>query len=184
FSMATRLGDARASGYAVSVVAAKPGPLATSSGLALVAERGLLRATGAVDTLVVAGGLGTRAAMRDRRLVAWIARTARRARRVASVCTGAFLLAEAGLLDGRRATTHWARCAALQRQFPSVRVERDPIFVRDGHVSTSAGITAGMDLALELVEDDFGRERALTVARWLVMFVRRPGGQSEFSVQL
>lgn len=184
FSMANRLGDARTPGYAVSVVAAKPGPVATSSGLALVAQRGIARTTGAVDTLVVAGGLGTRAALRDRRLVTWIARTARRARRVASVCTGAFLLAEAGLLDGRRATTHWARCAALQQRFPSVRVERDPIFVRDGNVFTSAGVTAGMDLALELVEEDFGRERALAVARWLVMFVRRPGGQSQFSVQL
>jgi len=184
FSMANRLGDARTPGYAVSVVAATSGPVATSNGLALVAQRGLARATGALDTLVVAGGLGTRAALRDRRLIAWIARTAGRARRVASVCTGAFLLAEAGLLDGRRATTHWARCAALQRQFPSVRVEQDPIFVRDGNVFTSAGVTAGMDLALELVEEDFGRERALNVARWLVMFVRRPGGQSQFSVQL
>jgi len=184
FSMANRLGDARTPGYDVSVVAAKPGLVATSSGLALVAQRGIARATGALDTLVVAGGLGTRAAVRDSRLLAWIARTARRSRRVASVCTGAFLLAEAGLLDGRRATTHWALCAALQRQFPSVRVERDPIFVRDGNVFTSAGVTAGMDLALELVEEDFGRERALTVARWLVMFVRRPGGQSQFSVQL
>jgi transcriptional regulator GlxA family with amidase domain len=100
------------------------------------------------------------------------------------VCSGAFLLAEAGQLDRRRATTHWALCEALQRRHPAVRVERDPIFVRDGHVYTSAGITAGMDLALELVEEDFGRELALTVARWLVMFLRRPGGQSQFSVQL
>jgi transcriptional regulator GlxA family with amidase domain len=103
---------------------------------------------------------------------------------VASVCTGAFLLAEAGLLDGRRATTHWARCDALQRRFPAVRVERDPIFVRDGNVFTSAGVTAGMDLALDLVEEDCGRDVALTVARWLVMFLRRPGGQSQFSAQL
>jgi len=137
-----------------------------------------------VDTLLVAGGLGTREAERDVRLVRWIERTATRARRVASVCTGAFLLARAGLLDGRRATTHWAMCPLLQRRFPQVRVARDPIFVRDGQVYTSAGITAGIDLALKLVEQDLGRELALTVARWLVMFLRRPGGQSEFSVQL
>jgi transcriptional regulator GlxA family with amidase domain len=184
FSMANRLGNARTPGYDVSIVAANPGPVTTSSGLTLVAQRGLARPTGELDTLLVAGGLGTRAAMRDRRFVAWIARTAMGARRVASVCTGAFLLAEAGLLDGRRATTHWALYEGLQRRFPAVRVERDPIFVRDGNVFTSAGITAGMDLALELVEEDFGRQRALQVARWLVMFVRRPGGQSQFSVQL
>ena len=184
FSIANRLGGTRTPGYDVSLVAARRGPVPTSSGLALLAQRGFDRASGAVDTLIVAGGLGTRAAMRDRRLIAWITRTSRRARRVASVCTGAFLLAEAGLLDGRRATTHWALCDGLQRRFPSVRVERDPIFVRDGNVFTSAGITAGMDLVLELVEEDFGRERALTVARWLVMFVRRPCGQSQFSVQL
>jgi transcriptional regulator GlxA family with amidase domain len=122
--------------------------------------------------------------MLDRRFVAWIARTAGDARRVASVCSGAYLLARAGLLDGRRATTHWSLCEDLQQRFPAVRVERDPIFVRDGNVFTSAGITAGMDLALELVEQDFGRQRALEVARWLVMFVRRAGGQSQFSVQL
>jgi len=182
FSLANRV--AGAPRYAVSIVAAKRGAVASSSGLTLVAQRGLAELTGSVDTLLVAGGVGSRAAMRDARLVAWIARTARRARRVASVCTGAFLLAEAGVLDGRRATTHWSLCEGLQRRFPAVRVERDPIFVRDGHVFTSAGVTAGMDLALELVEQDCGRALALDVARWLVMFLRRPGGQSQFSVQL
>jgi transcriptional regulator GlxA family with amidase domain len=156
----------------------------TSSGVALVASRGLTQATGRVDTLIVAGGLGTRPTVRDRRLIPWIARTALRARRVASVCTGAFLLGEAGLLDGKRATTHWYACDGLQRRFPAARVERDPIFVRDGNLITSAGITAGIDLALDLVEEDGGRELALTVARWLVMYLRRPGGQSQFSVQL
>jgi len=184
FAMANRLGEARMPRYAVSVVAPAAGPVATTGGLALVAQRSLAQATGPVDTLVVAGGEGTRSDARDPRLVPWIRRTARRARRVASVCTGAFLLAEAGLLDGRRATTHWAMCDALQRRFPTVRVERDPIFVRDGHVFTSAGITAGLDLALELVEEDCGRDAALRVARWLVMFLRRPGGQSQFSAQL
>jgi len=184
FALANRAGGTRAPRYAVSVVAPSAGAIATSGGLALIAQRTLAQATGPVDTLVVAGGEGTGPHLRDGRLVRWIARAARRARRVASVCTGAFLLAEAGLLDGRRATTHWAMCDALARRFPAVRVERDPIFVRDGHVFTSAGITAGIDLALQLVEEDCGRDVALTVARWLVMFLRRPGGQSQFSAQL
>jgi len=110
--------------------------------------------------------------------------TAPRARRVASVCTGAFLLARAGLLDGRRATTHWAWCEELARRFPQVAVERDPIFVADGNVRTSAGVTAGMDLALALVEEDLGPRAALEVARQLVLFVRRPGGQAQFSAGL
>ena len=101
-----------------------------------------------------------------------------------SVCTGAFLLASAGLLDGRRATTHWASCAELARRHPGVEVEPDPIFVRDGNVITSAGVTAGMDLALALVEEDLGREVALETARWLVLFLKRPGGQAQFSAQL
>lgn len=184
FALANRLAKPPGERYALSIVAPEAGHVATSSGLALVAPLGIARAGGRLDTLIVAGGLGTRPAERDPRLVPWIRRTARRARRVASVCSGAFLLAEAGLLDGRRATTHWGLCDALQRAFPAVRVERDPIFVRDGHVFTSAGITAGIDLALELLEQDLGRDLALAVARWLVVFLRRPGGQSQFSVQL
>jgi transcriptional regulator GlxA family with amidase domain len=184
FALANRLAKGRSPRYEISVVAKTAGPVATSSGLTIAAGRGIRQATGPVDTLVVAGGQGTRRAMADARLVSWIRRTALRARRVASVCSGAFLLGEAGLLDGRRATTHWAVCGALQRRYPAARVERDPIFVRDGKVSTSAGVTAGMDLALELVEEDGGRDLALSVARWLVMFLRRPGGQSQFSVQL
>jgi transcriptional regulator GlxA family with amidase domain len=184
FALANRVGTPPTPRYALSLVTPASGPFATSGGLPLVAHRSLAEAAGPVDTLIVAGGRGTHPGVRDPRLVPWVRRTARRARRVASVCTGAFLLAEAGLLDGRRATTHWEFCDALQRRFPTVRVERDPIFVRDGHVFTSAGITAGMDLALELVEDDLGRDLALRVARLLVMFLRRPGGQSQFSVQL
>jgi transcriptional regulator GlxA family with amidase domain len=184
FALANRLSPGRAPRYQISVLAAEAGAVSTSSGLSLLAGRGIRQATGPVDTLLVAGGQGTRAAMRDARLVSWIRHTAPRARRVASVCSGAFLLGEAGLLDGRRATTHWAVCEALQRRYPTARVEADPIFVRDGKVSTSAGVTAGMDLALELVEEDGGRDLALAVARWLVMFLRRPGGQSQFSVQL
>jgi transcriptional regulator GlxA family with amidase domain len=137
-----------------------------------------------IDTLIVAGGTGTRRAEEDERLIAWLGEAAKRSRRVASVCTGAFLLAKAGLLDGRRATTHWASCAELAERYPAVTVEPDPIFVRDGKVATSAGVTAGMDLALALVEEDVGREVALEAARWLVLFLKRPGGQAQFSAQL
>jgi len=184
FALANRLSRSPTPRYDISVVAVEAGPVVTSSGLPIAAHRDIRQATGPVDTLIVAGGLGVRAAMADARLVSWIRRAALRARRVASVCSGAFLLGEAGLLDGRRATTHWAACEPLQRRYPRARVERDPIFVRDGKVWTSAGITAGMDLALELVDQDGGRDLALSVARWLVMFLRRPGGQSQFSVQL
>jgi transcriptional regulator GlxA family with amidase domain len=116
--------------------------------------------------------------------VRWVKRAAGRSRRVASVCTGAFMLARAGLLDGRRAATHWASTEELARRHPLVTVDPDAIFVRDGDVWTSAGVTAGMDLALALVEDDLGRKVALDVARWLIVFVRRPGGQSQFSSHL
>jgi transcriptional regulator GlxA family with amidase domain len=139
---------------------------------------------GRVDTLVVVGGQGTGAAMREPALIAGVATLARRSRRVASVCSGAFLLAEAGLLDGRRATTHWSDCVQLARRFPTVTVDPDPIFVRDGDVWTSAGVTAGMDLALAMVEEDLGADVARKVARWLVLFVQRPGGQAQFSAQL
>jgi transcriptional regulator GlxA family with amidase domain len=122
--------------------------------------------------------------VRDEALLAWIVRAARRSRRVSSVCSGAYLLAAAGLLDGRRATTHWSECDRLASFFPAVTVEADPIFVRDGNMWTSAGVTAGMDLALALVEDDLGADAARQVARWLVLFVQRPGGQSQFSAQL
>jgi transcriptional regulator GlxA family with amidase domain len=171
-------------GYQTCLAAPQAGALRCSSGLQLVADIACERLRGPIDTLLVAGGEGTRAAAADPALVAWIARAAERSRRVASVCSGAFLLAQAGLLDGRRATTHWASAADLARLFPTVRVEADPIYVRDGHVYTSAGVTAGMDLALALVEEDCGREVALAVARRLVLFLKRPGGQSQFSNQL
>ena len=136
-----------------------------------------------VDTLIVAGGRGVEAAANPV-LLDWLRQRAERARRVASVCTGAFLLAAAGVLDGRRAATHWSMCRELARRFPSVRVEADPIFVRDGQVWTSAGVTAGIDLALALVEQDLGRGLALAVARYLVVFLKRPGGQAQFSATL
>ncbi|MGH2713489.1 MAG: GlxA family transcriptional regulator [Thermoleophilaceae bacterium] len=181
FFTATAL--ARTRGYAVEVVAGQAGPVPTSS-VALHPDRTVEDCRGRIDTLLVAGGRGVSAASADERLVAWLRATALRSRRVASVCTGAFLLAAAGLLDGRRATTHWSACAELARRHPEVRVDPEPIFVRDGDVITSAGVTAGMDLALALVEEDLGREIALEVARWLVLFVKRPGGQAQFSAQL
>lgn len=169
--------------YALAVVAARSPNLETSSGLGLVVAP-LPDPASEVDTLIVAGGYGVDAACEDGALMAWLAQRARRPRRLASVCSGALLLAAAGLLDGRRAATHWGRCAELARLRPAVRVEGDAIYVRDGHVWTSAGVTAGIDLALALVEDDLGRETALAVARQLVVFLKRPGGQSQFSAAL
>jgi transcriptional regulator GlxA family with amidase domain len=169
--------------YSVEVVAAESGPLPSTS-VGLVADRAFRNSREAVDTLIVPGGPGSRDAARDHATVSWVRAAAGRSRRVCSVCTGAFVLAEAGLLDGRRATTHWASCDRLAERYVDVTVERDPIFVRDGDIYTSAGVTAGMDLALALVEEDLGRRTALEVARWLVLFVKRPGGQSQFSAQL
>jgi len=170
--------------YEVVVVAAQAGAMATSSGVSIVATHALRSVRGPIDTLLIPGGEGTRAALGDDALVAGIARLAARARRVASVCSGAFLLAKSGMLDGRRATTHWKYLAELRRAFPRVRVDGDAIFVQDGRYWTSAGVTAGLDLALALVEADLGREHALAVARGLVFYLKRPGGQSQFSVPL
>jgi transcriptional regulator GlxA family with amidase domain len=170
--------------YRVELLATRVGPLVSSSGLRLVADRGLASVRGGIDTLLVAGGAGTAAATRDPRLLDAVRRLAQRVRRLGSVCSGTFILAAAGLLDGRRVTTHWRACDELARRFPSLSVDPDPIFVRDGNVYTSAGVTAGMDMALALVEEDEGREVAIAVARELVMFLRRPGGQSQFSAQL
>jgi transcriptional regulator GlxA family with amidase domain len=183
---ATRLGERgrTAPAYTTELLARTAGPLRTSCGVTLVADRAFATARRPIDTLLVAGGAGTPAAMQDEALLGWLRRMAPRVRRLASVCSGAFILAEAGLLDGRRATTHWAWCQALAERHPRITVDPDPIFVRDGHVYTSAGVTAGMDLALALVEEDEGRELALEVARGLVLFLRRPGGQSQFSAQL
>jgi transcriptional regulator GlxA family with amidase domain len=137
-----------------------------------------------VDTLLIAGGHGVKAASEDVSLVDWIRQRTKDARRVASVCTGAFLLAASGALDGKRAATHWSVCAEFAKRFPAVHVEADPIFVRDGAVWTSAGVTSGIDLALALVEEDLGRAAALAVARYLVVFLKRPGGQAQFSATL
>ncbi|MDC7789060.1 helix-turn-helix domain-containing protein [Rhodoplanes sp. TEM] len=164
------------------VVVAQTREIASSAGLALVAQP-LPDPQAPLDTLLVAGGFGVNAAC-EGPLPAWILARATRARRTASVCSGAFLLATAGLLDGRRAVTHWHRCAEFAEKFPQVRLDPDPIFVRDGPVWTSAGITAGIDLALALVEEDLGPVPALAAARHLVVFLKRPGGQSQFSTAL
>jgi transcriptional regulator GlxA family with amidase domain len=170
--------------YDTTVVSPAGGVLRTSSGLAVVADRSIADHRDRIDTLVVAGGTGTRPALADTELIAWVGDAAARSRRVTSVCSGAFLLAAAGQLDGRRATTHWSVCDLLASVHPRVEVEPDRIYVHDGPVWTSAGVTAGMDLALALVEDDHGAAVALEVARRLVLFTRRGGGQSQFSTQL
>jgi transcriptional regulator GlxA family with amidase domain len=180
FSTAARL---RPPGYTVEVVAPEATPIRASS-VSLAPDRAIASCRGQIDTLICAGGTGVREAARDERLIRWLKRAAQRSRRTASVCTGAFLLAKAGLLDGKRATTHWSACAALAERYPEVTVEPDPIFVEDDGLYTSAGVTAGMDLALALVDEDLGRDVALEVARWLVLFLRRPGGQCQFSAQL
>lgn len=174
----------REPGYELLTLSHDGAALRTSSGLTLIPNVGLQGAPKSIDTLIVAGGSGHGEAEADRALVDWIARASLNARRTASVCTGAFLLARAGLLDGRRATTHWAAARELQRMHPEVRVDAEPIFVRDGPVWTSAGVSAGMDLTLALVEEDLDREAALTIARHLVLFLRRPGNQSQFSATL
>ena len=166
--------------YDVGLYSLIGGPVAGESGLAL-ATATLPGDEAAIDTLVLPGGNGVQAARRDPALIAWITRTAPRCRRVATVCTGTFLAAEAGLLEGRTVTTHWARAEQLQEEFPTLTVDADPIYVRDGRVWTSAGVTAGIDLALAMVEADHGAEVARTIARWLVMFLHRAGGQTQFA---
>lgn len=168
--------------YRVRVIA-RSSPVTTNSGLALVATT-LPASRAALDTLVIAGGSGVRKASADQSLLRWIADRATRARRVVSICTGAFLAAAAGLLAGRRVVTHWRACDEFARANPSTHVETDPIYVRDGSVWTSAGVTAGIDLSLALVEEDVGYAIAMAVARDLVVFLKRPGGQAQFSCVL
>jgi transcriptional regulator GlxA family with amidase domain len=173
-----------ARGYEIKLLSSDGRPLQTSSGLTVTPQASLANVPELIDTLIVAGGYGCMQAASDLELLEWIRRTSKTARRTASVCTGAFLLAEAGLLDGRRATTHWASAAGLAARYPAVDVDPEPIFLRDGPIWTSAGVTAGMDLALALVEEDLDREAALAIARHLVLFLRRPGNQSQFSATM
>lgn len=171
-------------GYRTLVASLDGAPVSTSSGLTIVPHMSLGQVPEAIDTLIVTGGAGVSRAGSNPVLLDWIATRAQSTRRVASVCTGAFILAAAGVLDGRRATTHWAAAAELARRYPQVSVDPEPIFVRDGSVWTSAGVTAGMDLALAMVEEDLDRDKALMIARHLVLFLRRPGNQSQFSATL
>jgi transcriptional regulator GlxA family with amidase domain len=171
--------------YSVEVVTiSKQRSLLANCGLRLTAHKTFRETRGEIDTLLVAGGDAIEQNQIRTEAVRWLKRIAGRTRRIGSVCTGAMLLARAGLLDGRRATTHWNWCQTLIKRAPRANVEADPIFVRDDNVYTSAGVTAGMDLALALVEEDHGSRLALQVARNLVLYLRRPGGQSQFSAAL
>lgn len=172
-----------ASPYEIQITAPGGMTVRATAGVEM-ATKPLPRGKSPVDTLIIAGGQGVLAAAADKQLVAWITGRAETTRRIASVCTGAFLLAATGLLNDRRAVTHWDFCERLANHYPKVRVEADPIFVRDGSYWTSAGVTAGIDLALALVEEDLGREVALAIARNLVVFLKRPGGQAQYSAAL
>jgi transcriptional regulator GlxA family with amidase domain len=169
--------------YDLQVVSEQVGPLTCFSGLRVLPDRTIHDADEAIDTLIVTGPRDPPGAVIPP-VTEWLRRRCPATRRFGSVCTGTFLLGAAGLLDGKHVTTHWEFAPALAAAYPTAIVEPDRIFVRDGPLFTSAGVTAGMDLALALVEEDLGRSAALSVARWLVMFLKRPGGQSQFSVQL
>jgi transcriptional regulator GlxA family with amidase domain len=173
----------RTPAYATEFIAARAGPIAMSNGLELVASRGYADVDDA-DTLLVAGGIGWEEVAKDAALRRWLAAQAGRVARLGSICNGALILAAAGLLDGRPATTHWAYLDRLTQLAPKARVDRDALYVRSGNIFTSAGVTAGMDLALALVELDHGKAVALAVAQELVLFLKRPGGQSQFSRHL
>ena len=189
FAMADRklqeAGRARTPAYVIDILSTSADLAITSaSGLCLNAQRSYREVTEPIDTLLVAGGLDLWSAKHDPLLLSWLRKQAKQARRIGSVCTGAFLLAEAGVLDGRRVTTHWYFCQQLQKQFPKLTVDPEPIFIREGNLSTSAGVTAGLDLAIAMVEEDLGVDIALRVARALVLFLRRSEGQSQFSTSL
>lgn len=181
---ATHFSPGEGDGYAMTFVSLDGSPVRAGSGLRLVADCALAEVEGPIDTLLIPGGGGMHLLDRPTPLVGDVRRLSSVARRTAGVCTGAFVLAEAGLLDGRAATTHWFASRTLAERYPSVAVQPDRIYINDGVVSTSGGITAGIDLALALVESDFGAATARRVARWLVMFLQRPGGQSQFSERL
>lgn len=172
--------DEVAPAYSVELVSPSGSLVETESGLSF-GTKPLPRSIGDIDTLVLPGGTGSREARHDQQLISWIRTAAARSRRVVTVCSGTFLAAEAGLADGRTVTTHWARAQALADAYPAVHVDADPIYICDGRLWSSAGVTAGIDLSLALVEQDLGTEVAQLVARWLVMFLRRPGGQTQFA---
>ena len=171
--------------YQLDILALAPGPLRGSSGVQLLPTATIDQEQSPIDTLLVAGSPEIRRSLAEQpQVTQWLQQQASEVRRLGSVCTGAFALAAAGLLDGHKATTHWNSTASLAADYPAIAVDPDAIYIRDGRLYTSAGVTAGMDLALALVEEDLGRELALRVARELVMFLKRPGGQSQFSTHL
>lgn len=175
-----RLGRSSELGYQPLILADAPGPVRTMSGTQIVATHRFDEMGDSLDTLVIVGGTGVEQATRNEALIEWVRSTAPRARRIASVCSGAFILAAAGLLNNRRVTTHWMFSGLLAASYPSVEVDASLLFARDGNIYTSGGITAGIDLALALVEEDAGPEVMLAVARTIVAFPRRPGGQAQF----
>jgi len=173
--------------YETNLVANKKGSVDTTSGLTLQAGASFgdaKKKIAEIDTLIISGGHGTTDALQDKTLMDYVAFAASKARRIVSICTGAMVLAELGLLNGRRATTHWWWCPILAQRYPEVTIEPDAIFIRDENIWTSAGVTAGMDLALALLEEDWGHDVALQVARYNVMYMMRPGGQTQFSANL
>jgi len=172
------------SGYEIQFLAETLSSVQTDGGLRLLPDVTLESVTGPIDTLIVPGGTGARDLLHQRGMISWLRQVVPHTRRPCSVCTGAFLLAESGVLDGRKVVTHWDHCETLSRHYPTLTVDPDPIFIADGRFRTSAGVTAGMDMALALVEEDFGHEIAIATARQLVMDYKRPGGQSQFSDRL
>ncbi len=182
FDVANRLGAAP--GYQVRLAGAEPGPMHSSSGVTLVAPHRLDRIDGPLDTLIVAGGPGSSTAVTDASLLTHVRRLAATSRRVASICSGAFVLAAAGLLDGRRATTHWRYANDFARRYPRVTVDPAPLFIKDGPVYTAAGVTSALDLSLALIEEDHGPTLARELARSLVVYLQRPGNQAQVSMFL
>lgn len=170
--------------YRIEFVTTGTGALYERKGLSITAATPYHRLRGDVDTLLFQAADENDECLRDERFLAWVAQMSGQVRRMVSICTGSFILAQAGVLDGRRATTHWCACDDFRRRYPRVTLEPDPIYVKDGHVYTSAGATSGMDLAIALLEEDYGTEFARRVAQGLVMFLRRPGNQAQFSVQV
>lgn len=187
FSGASQIGDGT-DRYTTTLVAHQMGPLSSTGQMRLMADRTFDSYTEAdlkkIDTLLIAGGVGIRNAMREGHVMTFIKRAAPYARRIGSICTGAFALARLGMLDGRRATTHWEEVARLKERYPKIEVEEDALYVRDEHIWTSAGVTAGIDMALAMIEEDYGHDVTLAVARRHVVYMIRPGGQSQFSARL
>lgn len=184
FSVANHVLSQTEGGYDLVFLSEAGGLVRTSCGLSVDTQSLESIPANSLDTLIVVGGLNAWAFTADARLVQWIAEISKSTRRICSICTGAFLLAAAGLLDGHRAVTHWCEAERLKGRYPNVLVEREPIYLQDGSIWTSAGMTAGIDLALALIEDDHGRRVSLAVAKELVVFLHRPGGQAQFSSAL